>query len=102
MLRRHSGHRNRAVFAPDYNNAGVGYVPSARAIGFKIVADLGVLWNAHIFVKDGTSQFGMPPDVAIIHDHTAFHLSARVYAYGTPQNRFPHQSAGENASARDD
>src|SRR5215467_7412378 len=77
-------------------------MPSARAVGFGIVAHLGIGRNADVLVKNRAAQLRPAADVAVVHDHAAFHYSPGMHADAASQDRFADQAAGKNASTRDD
>jgi hypothetical protein len=98
----HRGEWHQAVFPADHDNAGIGHVPSAGAVGIEIVADRGSFWNTYILIEDGAAHFGVAPNVAVVHDDAAFHQRAGVDAHTAAENRFADESAGKDAAARND
>src|SRR5271157_978245 len=73
-------------------------MPSARAVGVEIVADLGVFGNTDVLIQDGAAHFGVAADVAVVHHDATFHEGAGVDAGAPPENGVAHDTAGENAS----
>src|ERR1039458_2971702 len=90
------------VISADDDYAGIGHVPSARAVGIEIVANQGVLRNTNVLIQDGAAQLGAASDVAVVHDDAAFYQGAGVDANTASENGLAHDAAGENASARYD
>src|SRR5213075_2263907 len=97
---RRNGHGS--VFSANHDDARIGYVPSARAIGVEVVTDASALRKTYVLIQDGAPHFGMAANVAVIHDDGAFHQRTGVHADTASKNRVAHDAAGKNASARDD
>ena len=74
-------------------------MPSARAVGIEIVADLGAFGNPDVLIQDGAAHLGVAADVAVVHDDAAFHEGAGVDADAASENGVAHDAAGKNASA---
>src|SRR5439155_14041372 len=90
------------VFSADNDNAGIGDMPSARAVGIEVVADQGTFRNTDVLIQDGAAYLGMAADIAVVHDDGAVHDGTGVHADAASENRLAHHTAGENASARYD
>src|SRR5208282_3978243 len=71
-------HRHRSATSADDDNSRIGHVVSARAVGFYIVADLGVFGNTDVLIQDSALHLGVAADIAVIHDDAAFHEGAGV------------------------
>jgi len=90
------------VFAADDDDAGFSDVPSTGAVGIEIVADGSALRNSDVFVEDGAADFGVAPDVTVVHDDATVDYGAGVDADAASEDGFADEAAGEDASAGDD
>jgi len=86
-LREQWRHRHGGVLSAYYDDAGIGHVPSARAVCIEVVADQHAFRKTYVLIQDRAAHLGMAADVAVIHDDGTFYQGAGVHADTSAENR---------------